>query len=90
MTENIVEWDIISNTDWDAVRVGQILIELHDFGSNYALKDLIGKFIGRLEQAGYFLFSTEPVCQKCSGQYEVAFINRNWRPSMEHSSNGTA
>lgn len=79
------EWGVIEETDWDALRVGQIAFELHDFDAKIPITDLFDKYIGRLERAGFLMFSIEPVAIACRGQYEVAFIHRHWRPSGVHA-----
>lgn len=74
------EWDVIASTDFARLDVGQILVEVHDFQSKYTLRSVVEEFYGRLEKAGFLLFSVEPVCLGCLGQYELAFIHRNWTP----------
>ena len=75
------EWDVLTKTDWAALRIGQVLVELHDFDHAHTCKSILHNVFHPLEAAGYFQFSLEPVCSTmCSGQYEVAFIHSAWLP----------
>ena len=75
------EWEVISKTDWRALKIGQLLVEVHDFGGAYPLSALIRDYFGKLESAGFMQFSIEPVCPGCGGQYELAWLHRGWRPA---------
>lgn len=69
-----------SGTDWSALSIGQLLFELHDRQGQRSLQQLIGTYFAKLEDAGLFLFSLEPVCYDCWAQFEVAFLNISWSP----------
>ncbi|KAI2510585.1 methyltransferase domain-containing protein [Fragilaria crotonensis] len=78
------EWDFLSLVDWNASKVGQILIELHPqkhwSGDEMTAKDMNVIFT-KLETAGYRLISIEPVTFRNWGQVEVVFIRNDWEPS---------
>ena len=79
------EYDILETTEWEKVRVGVILFEVHG-GIIERLRSepyTMLKFhehLGRLERAGFRVYSVEPVCSGCVGQFEVAAINKCWHP----------
>lgn len=73
------EWDLLEKTPWSELCIGQVLVELHDF-RGITLVDLLDKYFAPLESAGFRLFSIEPVCASCSGQYEIGFIHLSWSP----------
>ena len=75
------EWDIMALTDWRSMKLGQLLIEVHDFMGQYPLSELVKDYFGKLEHAGFLQFSIEPVCAGCGGQYELAWLHRGWRPT---------
>ena len=83
------EWDVLKLTDWKALRIGQILVELHDFQHVHSCESILRDVFHPLEAVGYYQFALEPVCSTmCSGQYEVAFIHSAWRPhagGFEHA-----
>jgi hypothetical protein len=69
------EWDVLKLTDWAALRIGQILVELHDFEHAHPCASILRDVFHPLEAAGFYQFALEPVCStQCSGQYEVAFV----------------
>ena len=74
------EWQVLQLSNWNALQVGQLLVELHDQAGAWSLPKLFEKILGPLEIAGYHLHSVEPVCAGCTGQFEVAFLNMHWRP----------
>lgn len=75
------EWDMIIKTDWKGLKIGQIALELHPFGDDkpHTAMDML-HFFDKLEDAGYYLASLEPVTSSNFAQVEVVFINKNWRP----------
>jgi len=79
------EFDILESTEWDKVRVGVILFEVHGNiierirARPYTLANFHAH-LGRLERAGFRLYSTEPVCGGCGGQFEVALVHKDWHP----------
>ena len=82
------EYDILETTEWDKAKIGIILFEVHaniiqrTFGVQYTLL----KFhwhIQRMEKAGYRLYSMEPVCGGCTGQFEVAMVHKDWHPVLK-------
>ena len=75
------EWDVLKLTDWTALRIGQILVELHDFEHAHPCESILRDVFHPLEAAGFVQFALEPVCSTtCSGQYEMAFIHSAWLP----------
>lgn len=79
------EWGLFNTTDWSKLRIGQFLVEIHDLGGlnltpSLGAKDLAQHVWGPLEKAGLLQYIIEPVCDYCAGQYELAFLNRNWLP----------
>ncbi len=74
------EWDIIAATDWSSLSIGQLLVEVHDQRATRTLQTLLTDYFGKLEAAGLFLFSLEPVCSGCAGQFEMGFLNTLWSP----------
>jgi len=75
------EWDVLKLTDWAALRIGQILVELHDFEHAHPCASILRDVFHPLEAAGFYQFALEPVCStQCSGQYEVAFVHSAWLP----------
>lgn len=74
------EWAVLADTPWADLNVGQVIVEVHDFGGSITLPQLIRDYWGPLERAGLLQYAIEPVCASCGGQYEVAFLNRHWHP----------
>ena len=75
------EWDVLKLTNWAALRIGQILVELHDFEHAHSCDSILRDVLHPLEAAGFLQFALEPVCStQCSGQYEMAFIHSAWLP----------
>lgn len=74
------EWDVIHDTDWPSMSFGQILVELHDTPGKKTLPSVIRDYFSKLENAGYYQFSLEPVCGTCAGQYEIGFLHKDWTP----------
>lgn len=81
-----VEVGVLEATKWDELKIGLILFEFHSkfveriISRSYTMMDLHRHF-SRLESSGYRLYSMEPVCSGCTGQFEVAFIHTDWHPS---------
>ncbi len=73
------EWALIDSTPWNRLRFGQIYFEIHGWGGNVQLSNLLRLF-ERLEDSGYRLFSSEPVCSGCKGQMEFSWIHKEWQP----------
>jgi hypothetical protein len=74
------EWDVFQDVQWENLRIGQILVEFHDQDAGYTLNSIIRHYLNKLEKAGFFLFSMEPVCAGCPGQFELGFLQVNWSP----------
>ena len=79
------EWDVMATTDWVALRPGQVQVEIHDFGlpkgnTKLPMRTILAKYFRPLEAAGYLLFSIENVYPEARGQYELAFIHKDWTP----------
>ena len=75
------EWTFIETTDWTNLKIGQLLIEIHDFNNDKPLSTLIKTYLTPLEDAGFLLFSIEPVCTCRPGQYELGFLHKDWHPT---------
>jgi len=73
------EFDIVEHTAWNELRFGQIYFEWHGFGGNTSLVNILS-LMGRMEAGGYRLFSAEPVCFSCDGQWELSWIHKDWSP----------
>ena len=97
------EWDVVLQNDWagrggqsnassgdvhHAIRVGQLLLELHAYGrGNLPVGRVVTEFMQPLErEAGLLPWFLEPVCQGCPGQLEVGFIHPQWQPGNPMSS----
>jgi hypothetical protein len=74
------EWDVITATNWSSLSIGQILVEVHDQRATRTMQTLLTSYLGKLEAAGFFMFSLEPVCSGCGGQFELGFLNTSWSP----------
>ena len=75
------EWNLLQHTDWKALCIGQVLVEIHDTAGNITLPTLLKQYIQPLESAGFRLYSLEPVCVTCKGQYELSFLHTEWSPT---------
>ena len=74
------EWDVIMETNWEKINTMQILLELHPkLGGVRTVSDVLPYF-ERLEAAGYFLASIEPVTCSDFSQVEVVFLNELFIP----------
>ena len=79
------EYDILETTEWEKVHVGVVLFEVHGNiierlrSKPYTLLNFHEQ-LGRLERAGFRVYSVEPVCGGCLGQFEVAAIHKDWHP----------
>jgi len=75
------EWGVLSTTNFTALGVEQLLIELHPHSSagpkNAFELDQLWTF---LETQGYFLASMEPVTLSNAAQVEVVFLHAGWMP----------
>lgn len=75
------EWSVILDTDWSSLQVGQLLIELHpQLGGGPTTAGALEPYFHKLEEAGFFLASIEPVTYTNFGQVEVSFIHEGWIP----------
>jgi FkbM family methyltransferase len=82
------EWDFLRQVDWNKVRVGQLLIEMHppvkDGPSFHVKGDMnaheLDLIFHKLEEAGFYLISLEPVTYSNFGQVELVFLHKDWRP----------
>lgn len=82
------EWDFLRKVDWTRVRVGQLLIEVHPpvkGGRSFHLSsDMNARELDiifhKLEDAGFYLISLEPVTYSNFGQVELVFLHKDWRP----------
>jgi hypothetical protein len=75
------EWNVIGNTDWAGLKIGQLAVELHPFGEKKPTNaDQMLRFFDTLETAGYYLASMEPVTRGNYAQVEIVFINKYWSP----------
>lgn len=82
------EWDFLQQVDWNRVHVGQLLIEMHPpvkGGNNFLFKNEMNAheldiIFHKLEEAGFYLISLEPVTYSNFGQVELVFMHRDWRP----------
>lgn len=73
------EWDVLSKTDWSKLKIGQLLLTVHDEKSQIPLTELL-RYFDQLHKAGFYVFSVEPVRAHSSGQFEIAMLHRNWTP----------
>lgn len=77
------EWELLRNTDWNSIRAGQILLELHPMkGSKVRNAFEMNEIFSRLEDADYYHVSLEPVTMSSYDQVEVAFLHKDWTPSQ--------
>jgi hypothetical protein len=90
------EWPFLDAVDWSVVRIGNLLMELHPspdgkkfLGVNPTAKEMNDIF-DKLEQAGFYEISLEPVTFTNFGQVEIVFIHKDWRPEGWRSSPITA
>jgi hypothetical protein len=75
------EWDVVLKSNWDHIRVGQLLIEMHAYAP-LPVGRIVSDFMKPLERhAGLLPWFVEPVCQGCPGQLEFGFINPQWQPA---------
>ncbi len=74
------EWDVITATDWSSLSIGQLLVEVHDQRAQRSMQTILTNYLGKLEAAGLYMFSLEPVCSGCGGQFEMGFLNTTWSP----------
>lgn len=78
------EWEFFDAVDWAELNVGQILIELHPGLRRVVSKDPTAKemneIFNKLENAGFYLISLEPVTYTNFGQVEAVFLHKDWRP----------
>ena len=51
----------------------------HQQGKDYTMLQFEAQ-LSKMEKAGYRLYSTEPVCGNCKGQFEVSLIHKDWSP----------
>jgi len=79
------EYDILETAEWDRLKIGLILFEVHAGiiqrlrSESYTLLKF-HEHLMRLETAGYRLYSVEPVCSGCIGQFEVSMMHKDWHP----------
>ncbi|CAE7328701.1 Mettl24 [Symbiodinium natans] len=73
------EWDLFTTLPWETLRIGQLLIEIHDQQGAKKLPQLLEVF-DRLHKAGFYIFSAEPVNSVAVGQYEISLLHRDWQP----------
>jgi hypothetical protein len=76
------EWGLLESTPWSELCIGELLVELHDNHQAKKFPMLLDRYIKPLEAAGLRLYSIEPVCSGCAGQFELAFINVAWHPGL--------
>ena len=79
------EYEMIESTPWSQIKVGLILFEMHSKKIEKLLRRpftllLLHQLVQHLENAGYRLYSTEPVCGGCLGHSELAFVHKDWHP----------
>lgn len=86
------EHELLRSAPWSHLRFGLILFEVHAVqhvaGSGKKPQPLLfqdaHRAFGRLERAGYRMYSAEPVYVGPNGQgagaWEVAFVHRDWSP----------
>lgn len=75
------EWEFLDKVDWRTTHVGQILMELHPGKqSRNPTASQLNEIFNKLENAGFFLISLEPVHFRNFGQVETVFVHRTWRP----------
>ena len=83
------EWELFEFTEWSRVRIGNLLVEYHNDAIDHKLRQAgKGGFgmlqlhdqMARAENAGYRLYSNEPVCNGCPSQAEFSWVHRDWDP----------
>ena len=78
------EYELLEDMGWAAARIGLVMFELHSqliterTGKPYTIQQ-VNRHFQRMEQAGYRLYSVEPVCSGCAA-IEVAFVHIDWDP----------
>jgi hypothetical protein len=78
------EWTFFDAVDWTKTKVGQLLVEVHpqlgrSDGKEPTAKQL-NEIFTKLENAGFYLMSLEPVTYQHFGQVEAVFMHKDWRP----------
>lgn len=58
-------------------RIGQVLLEVHPHKKRV---EEVDPFMNQFEDAGFMLYSMEPVTRLDPGQLELAFIHKDWTP----------
>ena len=81
------EWDVFRDVSWGKLNVGQILVEFHDQRGERSLHTLIHDYFEKLENAGFYMFTLEPVCAGCPGQFEFGFLQVDWLPYANSNTN---
>lgn len=84
------EFELLETINWSTIKIGTVIFELHSNLIECRLPHVLTQSrlqwqFGRMEDAGYRLYSAEPVCTGCVGQVELAFIHRDWDPSCGFS-----
>jgi len=83
------EWPMMDGIEWTKdLNVGQIIIELHPGfprGNKKILPqattaEAMNKIFSKLEDAGFYLISMEPVTMRQLGQVEAVFLHKDWDP----------
>jgi len=83
------EYELLDTTNWYTAAFGIISFELHanliqHRRGGFTLAKSVELF-KKLEDAGYRLYSAEPVCVGCTGQTELAWVHRDWDPTCGFS-----
>lgn len=83
------EYEVFRTMDWSRVKIGLILFEMHPDKMSrlkeeakrgkYLLSDLLTDFL-KMEEAGYRMYSMEPVCTSCAGRAEIGMMHKDWHP----------
>jgi hypothetical protein len=76
------EWTFLDAVDWRQTKVGQLLVEIHPAKGRTkepTAKEL-NTIFNKLENAGFYLISIEPVTYSNFGQVEAVFMHKNWSP----------
>ncbi len=79
------EFDVLEHAEWEGISVGVLLFEMHGhlIERVQSVPYTLMKFhehLSRLEQAGFRIYSMEPVCSGCRAQFEVAAVHKDWHP----------
>mmetsp|Transcript_90815 Transcript_90815/g.256494 ORF Transcript_90815/g.256494 Transcript_90815/m.256494 type:complete len:409 (-) Transcript_90815:108-1334(-) len=82
------EYELLEYVEWTKLKIGFILFEYHPdkiakrLHQGNKVQDL-DRQLARLENAGYRVYSVEPVCSAyklCIGRVEFGLIHRDWDP----------